>query len=125
VNQDPANYIGTYPEPVLESPYDYYYGRPYGYSQPVEVVILNNNRGFAHRNGLNNCNFTRGTMNAQQNPRVRPRSQGGPLMPHPAQVAMGPRQRVNPGNNNVGPRRIASGQNARSAGPNSQPRRNP
>jgi len=130
VNQDPANYIGTFPEPVLESPYDYYYGRPYGYTPPVEVVILNNNRAFAHRNGPNHCNFSRGPMNPQQrNPRVRPRNQGGQAVNRPGPVARGPvaqpRPRVNPGNNNVAPRRIASAQNVRPAGPTRQPSRNP
>jgi len=130
VNQDPANYIGTFPEPVLESPYDYYYGRPYGYTQPVEVVILNNNRGFGHRNVMNHCSFPGNTVNAQQqNPRVIPGSQGRPVVNHPLPIVRGPsvppRPRLNPGNNMVAPHRIASTQSARPAGPSRQPSRNP
>jgi hypothetical protein len=131
VNQDPANYIGTFPEPVLESPYDYYYGRPYGYTAPVEVVILNNNQAFAHRNRGNHCNFTGNRVNPQQrNPRVRPRSQGGQAVNRPGPVARGPgaqpRPRMNPGNNNIATHRVASAQKARPAGGlASQPRRNP
>ena len=53
VNQDPADSIGIFPEPVLD-PYYYYpsYGQPYGYSQPLQIVILNNNRVFAPRNRM-------------------------------------------------------------------------
>ena len=52
-NPDPANSIGIFPEPVLD-PYYYYpsYGQPYGYSQPLQIVILNNNRVFAPRNRM-------------------------------------------------------------------------
>ena len=130
VNQDPANYIGTFPEPVLESPYDYYYGRPYGYTAPVEVVILNNNRSFAHRNRGNRCNFIGGPVNPQQrNPRVRPRNPGVPAVNRPGPVARGPsaqpRPHFNPGNNNVAPSRGAAVQKARPASLAGQPRRNP
>jgi len=130
VNQDPANYIGTFPEPVLESPYDYYYGRPYGYTQPVEIVVLNNNRAFSRWNRADHCRFTQPPTNAQQrNPRVRTRNPGGQTVNRPAPVARGPsaqpRPHVNPGNNSVAPRRIASVQKARPAGPASQPRRTP
>jgi hypothetical protein len=127
VNQDPANYIGTFPEPVLDSPYDYYYGRPYGYTQPVEIVVLNNNHAFSQRRGGNHCNFVGRTPNRA--PQFRPGPQRGRVAPRPAPVAVGrsvqPRPRVNPGNNNVAPRRIASAQNARPAGPPRQPSRNP
>jgi hypothetical protein len=125
VNQDPANYIGTFPEPVLDSPYDYYYGRPYGYTQPVEVVILNNNRGFSRRNVGNHCNFAGGPNHApHQNPRMRSRGQG---VTRPSPVAMGPS--VHPGPrvndyNSAAQRRIATVQKAR-PGPASQPRRTP
>lgn len=131
VNQDPANYIGTFPEPVLESPYDYYYGRPYGYTPPVEIVILNNSRAFTHRNRANHCSFPGNTMNAQQrNPRISPRIQGGQAVNRPGPVARGPgappRPRLNAGNNNIAPRRVASVQKARpAAAPANQPRRNP
>jgi hypothetical protein len=130
VNQDPANYIGTFPEPVLENPYDYYYGQPYGYAPPVQIVVLNNSRGFTHWNRGNHCRFPGNTMNAQRNPRVGPRSRGGQPVNGPAPVVRGPRAhlgpRMNTVNNNVAPRRIGSVQKARpAAAATSQPRRSP
>jgi hypothetical protein len=129
VNEDPANYIGTFPEPVLDSPYDYYYGRPCGYSQPVQVVILNNNRGFGRRNGGNRFNFVGRTASApQQNPRIRPRTQGGQTVTRPSPGVRGPRMhpgpRIHAGNVNPAPRRIAAVQKAR-AGQTPQARHAP
>ena len=107
VNQDPTDSIGIYPEPVLDSPYSYYpaYGQPYGYAQPVQIVILNNNRGFAPRNRMVRCGFPGGTRNAPgRNPRATPPVQGGRTATRPGPVAMGPsvgpRPRLNPGSTN-------------------------
>ena len=53
VVQDPASYIGTYPEPVL--PPDYYYS-PYGnffiYSQPAQIIIVSNRQRSGHRHHM-------------------------------------------------------------------------
>ena len=131
VNQDPADSIGIYPEPVLDSPYCYYspYGQPYGYSQPVQIVILNNNRTFAPRNRMARRGIARGTMNApRRNPRATPPVQGGRAATRPGPVAMGPSvrpsSRVNPGNNNSAPRRSAPARTTR-PGQASQVRWNP
>src|SRR4029077_16874257 len=51
-NPDPANSIGTFPEPVLDPYYYPSYGQPYGYSQPFQIVILNNNRVFVPRHRM-------------------------------------------------------------------------
>ena len=69
VNQDPADSIGIFPEPVLDSPYCYY--SPYGYSQPLQIVILNNSRAFAPRNRMANRGFAGGTMNAPRRNHAR------------------------------------------------------
>jgi hypothetical protein len=111
VNQDPADSIGIFPEPVLDSPYCYY--SPYGYSQPLQIVILNNNRAFVPRNRMARRAPAGGTMNAPgRNPRVTPPVQGGRAATRPGPVAMGPsvrpRPRVKPGNNNSAPRRSAA-----------------
>jgi hypothetical protein len=107
VNQNPADSIGIYPEPVLDS---YCYYSPYGYSQPLQIVILNNNRAFAPRNRMFRRGFGVGTMNApRRNPRMTPPVQGGRAVTRPRPVVMGPsmrpRPRVNPGNNSLAPRR--------------------
>jgi hypothetical protein len=130
-NQDPADSIGIFPEPVLDSPYDYYspYGQPYGYSQPLQIVILNNNRAFAPRNRMapRRCDWGT-TIAPRRNPRVPPRMQGDRGVTRPGPIAMGPsvrpRSRVNPGNNNSAPRRSAPARTARS-GQASQARWNP
>ena len=126
-NQNPADSVGIYPEPVLDPPYGYY--SPYGYSQPVQIVILNNNRAFAVRHRLVRCNFSWGPTNApRRNPRVTPPVQGGRVATRPGPVAMGPSvrppSRANPGNGNLAPRRSAPVQTARS-GQTSQARWNP
>jgi len=131
VNQDPADSIGLYPEPVLDSPYDYYpsYGQPYGYAQPLQIVILNNNRTFARRNRMPRCNFPGGTMTPpRRNPPAPPPVQGDRGVTRPGPVAMGPtvgpRPRVNPANVNSAPRRSAPARTTRS-GQASQARWNP
>ena len=131
VNQDPADSIGIYPEPVLDSPYCYYspYGQPYGYSQPVQIVILNNNRTFVPRNRMARRGLAGGMMDApRRNPRVTPPVQGGRTATRPGPVAMGPSvrpsSRVNPGNNNSAPRRSAPARTTR-AGQAGQARWNP
>ena len=130
VNPDPADSIGIFPEPVLD-PYYYYspYGQPYGYSQPLQIVILNNNRGFVPRNRMVHRPPAGGTMNApRRNPRTSPPVQGdrGTMRPRP--VATGrsvpPRSRVNPGNGNSAPRRTVPVRTTRS-GQASQARWNP
>jgi hypothetical protein len=110
VNQDPADSIGIFPEPVLDSPYCYY--SPYGYSQPVQIVVLNNNRVFVPRNRIARRGFAWGMPSApRRNPRATPPMQGGRIATRPAPVATGPnvrpRSRVNPGNGNSAPRRTA------------------
>ncbi len=80
VNQDPADSVGIFPEPVLDSPNCYYspYGQPYGYSQPVRIVILNTNRGFAPRNRMPHRGPGEGMRNApRRNPRAAPPVQDG------------------------------------------------
>ena len=130
-NQDPADSIGVYPEPVLDSPYCYYspYGQSYGYSQPVQIVILNNNRTFVRRNRMAHRDPAEGMRNApRRNPSVTPRMQGNPRTMRPGPVASGgnmpPRSRVNPSNGSSGPRRNAPARTARS-GQASQTRWNP
>jgi hypothetical protein len=130
VNQDPADSIGLYPEPVLD-PYYYYpsYGQPYGYSQPFQIVILNNNRVFAPRNRMAPRSPAGGPMRPpRRNPPATPPVQGAPGVTRPGPVAMGPsvrpRPRVNPGNINSAPRRSAPARNTRS-GQASQARWNP
>ena len=110
VNQDPADSIGIFPEPVLESPYCYY--SPYGYSQPLQIVILNNNRAFAPRNRMAHRSFAGGTMSApRRSPLITPPAQGNRAATRPGPVArrpsMRPQPRVKPGNNNSTPRRSA------------------
>jgi hypothetical protein len=117
VNQDPADSIGIFPEPVLDSPYCDYYS-PYGYSQPLQVVILNNSRAFAPRNRMARRGFAGGTMNApRRNPRVIQPVQGGRAANRPGPVAMRPsvhpRPRVNPGNNHSAPLRSAPARTTR------------
>jgi len=120
VNQDPADSIGIFPEPVLDSPYCYYspYGQPYGYSQPVQIVILNNNRTFVPRNRMARRGIARGTMNApRRNPRVTPPGQGGRTAtrpgPVPVRPSVRPSSRVNPGNRNSAPHRSAPARTTR------------
>lgn len=131
VNQDPADSIGIFPEPVLDSPYCYYssYAQPYAYSPPVQVVILNNNRGFVPRNRMVHRPPAGGMRNPpRRNPRAAPPVQGdrGTMRPRP--VATGrnvpPRSRVNPGNLNSAPRRSVPVRTARS-GQAGQARWNP
>jgi hypothetical protein len=129
-NPNPADSIGIYPEPVLD-PYYYYpsYGQPYGYSQPLQIVILNNNRAFAPRHRMPRCNPADGPMPApRRNPPAPPPVQGGRPVTRPGPVAMGPsvrpRPRVNPGNDNSAPRRSAPARTTRS-GQASQARWNP
>jgi hypothetical protein len=126
-NPDPADSIGIYPEPVLDSPYCYY--SPYGYSQPVQVVILNNNRTFAPRHRMDHRGPRDGMRNApRRNPPGAPRMQGDRRRTRPGPVASGrsvpPRSHVNPGNRSSGPRRNAPVRTARS-GQASQARWNP
>ena len=115
-NQDPADSIGIFPEPVLDSPYCDY--SPYGYSQPLQIVILNNNRAFAPRNRMARRDFAGGTMSApRRNTRVTPPVQGGRAATGPGPVTMKPRvrprTRVNPGNNNSARRRSAPARTTR------------
>lgn len=56
------NSIGTFPEPVLYSPYDPYFG----YAQPTQIIILSNGRTCSHR-----------AMNAPHFDRFRPESRPG------------------------------------------------
>jgi len=126
-NPGPTNSIGIFPEPVLDWPYCNY--SPYGYSQPLQIVILNNNRAFVPRNRIARRWPAWGTMNARhRNPRVTPPVQGGRVATRPGPVAMGPSvrpsSRVNPGNNNSAPRRSAPVQTTR-PGQASQVRWNP
>ena len=128
VNQDPADSIGIFPEPVLD-PYYYYpsYGQPYGYSQPLQIVILNNNRVFARWNRMARRGRAAGTMSApRRNPRATPPMQGGRTRPSPMATGTNvrPRSRVNPGNGNSAPRRTASVRTTR-PGQASQARWNP
>ena len=120
VNQDPADSIGIFPEPVLDSPYCYYspYGQSYGYSQPVQVVILNN-RVFSQRNRVFRRNPTGGMRNPpRRNLPGAPRMQGdrGPMRPGPMATghSVPPRSRVNPGSVSSAPRRNAPVRTARS-----------
>jgi hypothetical protein len=129
-NPNPADSIGIFPEPVLD-PYYYYpsYGQPYGYTQPLQIVILNNNRAFAPRNRVPRCNLPGGPMSApRRNPRATPPVQGGPIATRPGPVATGPSvrpsSRVAPGNNNSAPRRSAPARTTRH-GQASQARWNP
>ena len=129
-NPDPANSIGLYPEPVLD-PYYYYpsYFQPYGYSSPVQIVILNNNRVFAPRNRMAPGNPAGGPMRPpRRNPPAPPAVQGAPGVTRPGPVAMGPsvrpHPRVNPGNNTSAPRRSAPARSTR-PGQASQARWNP
>ena len=129
-NPDPANSIGIFPEPVLD-PYYYYpsYGQPYGYPQPLQIVILNNNRTFAPRNRMPRCNLPGGTITApRRNSPAPPPVQGDRGVTRPGPVAMGPtvrpRPRVNPANVNSAPRRSAPARTTRS-GQASQSRWNP
>ena len=121
VNQNPADSIGIFPEPVLDSPYCYYspYGQPYGYSQPVQIVILNNNRAFVPRNRMTHRGPVGGMRNAPRwNPRAAPPAQGGRPATRPGPVVTGrgvpPRSGADPGNVNSAPRRSAP---ARTTGP--------
>ena len=130
-NPDPADSIGLYPEPVLDSPYYYYpsYGQPYGYSQPLQIVILNNNRVFAPRNRMAPRSPAGGPMRPpRRNPPAPPPVQGGPGVTRPGPVAKGPNvrpaPRVNPGNGNSAPRRSAPARTTR-PGQASQVRWNP
>ena len=52
------NTIGTFPEPVLYSPYDWPYDPYFGYAQPAQVIILSNGRTCFHR-GPNGSHFNR------------------------------------------------------------------
>jgi len=129
-NPDPANSIGIFPEPVLD-PYYYYpsYGQPYGYSQPLQIVILNNNRVFAPRNRMAPRSPAGGPMRPpRRNPPAPPPVQGRPGVTRPGPVAKGPNvrpgPRVNPGNGNSAPRRSATARNTR-PGQASQVRWNP
>ncbi len=131
VNQDPADSIGIFPEPVLDSPYCYYspYGQPYGYSQPVQIVILNNHSAFAPRNRMAHRGPAEGMRSApRRNPRATPRMQGDRGTTRPGPVASGrsvrPRSRVNPANGNSAPRRSAPVRTTR-RGQVSQARGNP
>jgi hypothetical protein len=130
-NPNPANSIGIFPEPVLDPYYYYYpsYGQPYGYSQPLQIVILNNNRVFAPRNRMAPRNPAGGPMRPpRRNPPAAPPVQGAPGVTRPGAVATGPnvrpRPRVNPGNNNSTPRRSAPARTTR-PGQASQARWNP
>ncbi len=121
VNQNPADSIGIFPEPVLDSPYCYYspYGQPYGYSQPVQIVILNNNRAFVPRNRMTHRSPAGGMRNAPRwSPRAAPPAQGGRPATRPGPVVAGrgvpPGSDANPGNVNSAPRRSAP---ARTTGP--------
>jgi hypothetical protein len=127
VNQDPADSIGIYPEPVLDSPYCNY--SPYGYSQPLQIVILNNNRTFAPRHRMARRGFAGGMPSGpRRNPRATPPMQGGRTVTRPGPMAtrpsVRPSSRVNPGNNNSAPRRSAPVRTTRS-GQASQGRWNP
>jgi len=130
-NPNPADSIGIYPEPVLD-PYYYYpsYGQPYGYSQPFQVVILNNNRVFAPRNRMGHRDPAGRNMSPpRRNPPAAPPVQGDPGVTRPGPVAAGPgvrqRPRVNPGNiNSAPPRRSAPARTTRQ-GQASQARWNP
>ena len=118
VNQDPADSIGLYPEPVLDSPYYDY--SPYGYSQPLQIVILNNNRAFARRNQMAPRGFQQGTMNApRRHSRMAPPMRGGQVAARPGPVVMGPnvrpRPRVNPSNSNSTARRSAPARTTRAS----------
>ena len=91
-NPDPANSIGIFPEPVLD-PYYYYpsYGQPYGYSQPLQIVILNNNRTFAPRNRMARRNLRgRDDTAPRRNSPAPPPVQGDRGVTRPGPVAMGP-----------------------------------
>jgi hypothetical protein len=130
VNQNPADSIGIFPEPVLD-PYYYYptYGQPYGYSQPLQIVILNNNRAFVPRNRMARRGFAGGMPSApRRNPRATPPVQGGRTVTRPGPVVTGrsvdPRSRVNPSNGNLAPRRSAPARTTR-PGQAGQPRWNP
>jgi len=128
-NPNPADSIGIYPEPVLD-PYYYYpsYGQPYGYAQPLQIVVLNNNRVFAPRNRMGHRDPAGGPMRPpRRNPPAMPPIQGAPGVTRPGPVARGPsvRPRINPGNiNSAPPRRSAPARTTRS-GQASQARWNP
>ena len=47
--QEAPNSIGTFPEPVLYSPYDWPYDPYFGYAQPTQIIILSNGRTCSHR----------------------------------------------------------------------------
>ena len=120
VNQNPADSIGIFPEPVLDSPYCYYspYGQSYGYSQPLQVVILNN-RVFSPRNRVVHRNPGGGIRNTpRRNSPATPRMQGdrGPMRPGPMVTGRSapPRSRVNPGNVRSAPRRNVPARTTRS-----------
>jgi len=130
-NPGPADSIGIYPEPVLDSPYYYYpsYGQPYGYAAPLQIVILNNNRAFAPRHRMPPRNCDGGPTSApRRNPPAPPPVQGDRGVTRPGPVAMGPnmgpRPRVNPANINSAPRRSAPARTTRT-GQASQARWNP
>ncbi len=132
VNQDPADSIGIFPEPVLDSPYCYYspYGQFYGYSQPSQIIVLNNNRSFSQRNRRPRRDRPDGTMRApRRNPGATPpRVQGGRGAPHSGPVAtrpsVRPRTHVNPGNGSSAPRRSTPVRKTR-PGQVSRPRSHP
>jgi hypothetical protein len=123
VNQDPADSVGIFPEPVFDSPYCYY--SPYGYSQPLQIVVLNSNRTFVPRNRMARRGFGRGMMTPRRNPLVTPPVQGDRAATRPGPVAMGtgvhPRPRLNPGNNNSAPRRSAPARTTRAGKVRSNP----
>ncbi|HEY2712051.1 MAG TPA: hypothetical protein VGI60_06010 [Chthoniobacterales bacterium] len=70
--QEAPNSIGTFPEPVLYSPYDWPYDPYFGYAQPSQIIILSNGRTCSHR-----------AMNAPHFDRFRPGSRPIVTTRHP------------------------------------------
>ena len=114
VNDDPADSIGIFPEPVLEDPYGYYspYGQNYGYAQPTQIVILNNNRSVASRERrARRPRMERVANGPQRTSRPTPRRQANRGGSRPNQVTRGrrssarPRPPVNGGRTKADPHR--------------------
>lgn len=87
--QAAPNTIGTFPEPVLYSPYDWPYNPYFGYAQPTQVIIVSNGRNCFHR-GPNGPHFNRPRPGPAMGPVVTPRR------PRPANFRAGGGTRIVP-----------------------------
>jgi hypothetical protein len=70
--QAAPNTIGTFPEPVLYSPYDWPYNPYFGYAQPTQVIIVSNGRNCSRRVG-HGPHFDRSRPGPVMGPVVTPR----------------------------------------------------